>query len=218
VGNVLHPKNPLNPNYNESGANQKRPTKKSQLNFSTLAASSSNNSACNAKAKEHSSSVRHCLSFNSAVETPQQSYTHSIPEILNSQIRTNNAKIGYQTPFVPKIEEDWKTAYFGIAPEATSQQAKLPSSYQTPSLNHENNLVSFHSSSAFSPVNHSSYNQHFQPSAYNHFGNSQNQNYVLNCNQVHQNHSSPHNSSPLSQSSLSGYNRSDYQPGLTVLE
>jgi len=218
VGNVLHPKNPLNPNYNESGANQKRPTKKSQSNFSTLAASSFHSSACETKAKDQSSPVRQCLSFNSAVEAPQQSYTHSIPEILNSQIRSNTAKIGYQTPFAPKIEEDWKTAYFGIVPEATSQQVKLPSSYQTPSLNHENNLVSSHTSSAFSPVNHSSYNQLFQTSAYNHFGNPQNQNYVLNHNQVHQNHSSPHNSSPLSQSSLSGYNRSDYQPGLTVLE
>merc|ERR1719376_289459 len=235
VGNVLHPKNPLNPNYNKSKANagqadRKSSAKKSQPSFSTLASNnsiystnSSVYSGCKTKtkAKEHSSPETQCCSFNSLLATPQQSYTHSIPEILNSQTRNNTATVGYnqQTSFAPKIEEDWKIAYFGIASEATNQQVKPPMCDQTPSLNPTHALVSAHTSSAFSPVDHSSYNQRgfeiFQPSAYNHFGNPHNQNYASNYHQVHQHHGSPHADSPsrLSEPSYSGYNRSSSQSG-----
>lgn len=203
VGNVLHPENPLNPDYkkktiptklnkilseqNEIGSSKPSSVQKnknlsvtnySATNFQSSFYSTTNRSYSSGDQRSQLSGQMK-LSIPNAPDTyrskaPASSkksnqsmfYTHSIPEILNSQIQNSKAITRYDllpnnnSYFPSKFDEDWKTASFGIAPEVTIDQEVKTSPQQSSAESSPAQL-----SSAFSSVQPttSSYNNQLQP-------------------------------------------------------
>jgi len=187
VGNVLHPENPLNPNY-KGKKSPPQVVKKSDQTDIKPSTNQSSSSLYNANdtsgfifsqgqmkgSVQKLENVSHAATMKSSSQS--QFYTHSIPEILNSQIRYTTPFNGYTHQpnnslyFAPKIEEEWKTAYYGLAPDLTSvnSNAKISVNNQLAAIKSTSEKVlPTQASSAFTSVqpstscyNQSVYNAH----------------------------------------------------------